>query len=143
MRAALCEASRAFDEDEVPIGAVVVKDGTIISQAHNMREALNDPTAHAEIIAIRKASEALHSWRLLDCELYVTVEPCAMCAGAIVLSRIKSIIFGTPDPKAGACGSVMDIIRNPALNHRVEVVEGILREECSSIIKEYFRMKRA
>jgi len=142
MKLALHEASKAFQEDEVPIGAVIVKEGKIISQAHNMRETLKDPTAHAEIIAIKKASEVLEAWRLIDCELYVTIEPCPMCAGAIVLSRIKRLIYGAPDLKAGACGSVMDIVRNPSLNHRVEVTSGILEQECSSIMKNYFRQKR-
>lgn len=142
MREALEEARIAFEEDEVPIGAVIVKDGIIISRAHNMREQWKDPTAHAEIIAIREASNILGGWRLIGCELYVTIEPCAMCAGAMVLSRIKRVIFGARDPKAGALGSIMDVIGNPLLNHRVEVASGVLEQECSGIIKEYFRMKR-
>lgn len=142
MREALEEARIAFEEDEVPIGAVIVKDGVIISRAHNMKEQWKDPTAHAEIIAIREASNILGGWRLMGCELYVTIEPCAMCAGAMVLSRIKRVIFGARDPKAGALGSIMDVIGNPLLNHRVEVASGVLEKECSGIIKEYFRMKR-
>jgi Cytosine/adenosine deaminases len=142
MNIALNEASVACLEDEVPIGAVVVRDGEVISSAHNMREGLKDSTAHAEIIAIRKACEVLGAWRLSGCELYVTIEPCAMCAGAIVLSRINRVIYGAPDPKAGACGSVMDVVRNPSLNHRVEVTQGVLEEQCRAIIKDYFRKKR-
>lgn len=143
MNMALFEAQQAFEEDEVPIGAVIVKDGVVISKAHNLRETLKDPTAHAEILAIRKASEVLDSWRLMDCELYVTIEPCPMCAGALVLSRIKRLIYGAADPKAGACGSVMDIVQNPLLNHRLDVTPGVLEQECSEIIKKYFKMKRA
>ena len=143
MNAALCEASLAQDEDEVPIGAVIVKDGIIISSAHNMRESLKDSTAHAEILAIREACKAVGAWRLTGCEMYVTIEPCAMCAGAIVLSRMDRLIFGAPDPKAGACGSVMDIVRNPLLNHRVEVTGGVLKDKCRDIIKRYFKNKRA
>lgn len=142
MNAALCEASLAQDEDEVPIGAVIVKDGIIISSAHNMRESLKDSTAHAEILAIREACKAVGAWRLTGCEMYVTIEPCAMCAGAIVLSRMDRLIFGAPDPKAGACGSVMDIVRNPLLNHRVEVTGGVLKDKCRDIIKGYFKNKR-
>lgn len=142
MKMALEEAVHAFEEDEVPIGAVIIKDGNVISKAHNLRENIKDPTAHAEIIAIRKAAEVLGGWRLMDCDLYVTIEPCPMCAGAIVQARIRKLIFGAPDPKAGACGSVMDVIGNPLLNHRVEVTEGILKDECSRIMKDYFRGKR-
>ena len=142
MKAALVEAAKAFDVDEVPIGALIVKDGIVISSAFNLRETLKDPTAHAEMIAIRRASEVLDRWRLIDCELYVTLEPCSMCAGAMVLSRIKRLIYGAPDPKAGACGSIMDVLSNPALNHKVEVKSGIMKDECSNILKVYFRQKR-
>lgn len=142
MKIALHEALKAFEEDEVPIGAVVVREGEIISKAHNLRESLNDPTAHAEIIAIREAAEKLSSWRLIDCDLYVTIEPCPMCAGAIVQSRIKRLIYGAKDPKAGAIDSVMNIVDNPNLNHRVEVTSEVLQYECSNIMKEYFRGKR-
>ena len=142
MRIALDEAQSAFDEDEVPIGAVVVKNGEIISRAHNLRETLKDATAHAEIIAIRRASKVLGGWRLIDCELFVTIEPCPMCAGAIMQSRLKRLVFGAYDDKAGACGSVMDITGNPLLNHRIEVVSGILEYECSFIMKDYFKQKR-
>jgi tRNA(adenine34) deaminase len=142
MKIALDEALKAFEEDEVPIGAVVVREREIIAKAHNLRESLNDPTAHAEIIAIREAAEKLSSWRLIDCNLYVTIEPCPMCAGAIVQSRIKRLIYGAKDPKAGAVDSVMNIVDNPNLNHSVEVTSGILQYECSNIMKEYFRGKR-
>lgn len=142
MKAALDEAKRAYEDDEVPIGAVIVKDERIIAAAHNMREQLNDPTAHAEIIAIRKAASILNSWRLNDCDIYVTIEPCSMCAGAIVLARIKKVIYGAKDPKAGACGSILNIAANEKLNHRAIILGGILEYECSSIVKEYFKEKR-
>ncbi|KPU45767.1 tRNA-specific adenosine deaminase [Oxobacter pfennigii] len=142
MKLALDEASEAYKQDEVPIGAVIVRNGIVISKAHNLREVLKDPTAHAEILAIKKASETLDAWRLLDCDLYVTIEPCPMCAGAIVQARIKRLIFGAKDPKAGACGSVMDVIGNTKLNHKVEVTSGIMESECSNIMKDYFKRKR-
>jgi len=142
MRLALEEANKAFEEDEVPVGAVIVKDEVVIAKAYNLREKLEDPTAHAEIIAIRRASEVLGSWRLIGCDLYVTIEPCPMCAGAIVQSRIRRLVYGAPDPKAGACGSIMDVIGNPMLNHRVEVHYGVLESECRDIIKNYFKLKR-
>lgn len=142
MKMAIDEARIAYNEDEVPIGAVIIKDGVVISKAHNLREGLKDPTAHAEILAIKGAAKALGGWRLEGCDLYVTIEPCPMCAGAIVLARIRRLIYGAPDPKAGACGSVMDVIANPKLNHKVEVVQGVMIQECSRIIKDYFRSKR-
>lgn len=142
MRMALCEARAAYEEDEVPIGAVVIRNGEVVSKAHNLRETINDPTAHAEIVAIREASRILGTWRLTDCELYVTIEPCPMCAGAIVQSRIRRLIYGAQDPKAGACGTIMNIVQNQFLNHRVEVMAGILEDECSAIMKEYFKNKR-
>lgn len=142
MDIALLEASRAFEEGEVPIGAIVVKEGKVISLAHNMREQLGDSTAHAEVLAIRKACEILGGWRLMDCELYVTIEPCPMCAGAIVLSRIKRLIYGASDPKAGACDSIMDIVREPKLNHFVFVTSGVLEDKCSDIMKKFFKQKR-
>lgn len=142
MRMALCEAKAAYDEDEVPIGAVIVMDGIVISKAHNIRENIKDPTAHAEMVAIREASQALRRWRLSDCELYVTIEPCPMCAGAIVQARIKRLIYGAQDPKAGACGTIMNIVQDRFLNHRVEVTAGILEDECSGIMKDYFKYKR-
>mgnify|MGYP000970294145 CR=1 FL=1 len=142
MSYALREAEKAEEEDEVPIGAVIVSAGEVISSAHNMRESLRDATAHAEMLAIRDACKAFGAWRLTDCELYVTVEPCAMCAGAIVLSRIRRLIYGTPGLRCGACGSVMDIVRNPSLNHRVEVTSGVMEDACGNIIREYFKHRR-
>lgn len=142
MRVALDEARLAFEEDEVPIGAVVVCDGRIIAQAHNMREQLCDPTAHAEIIAMRKASEYLGGWRLHRCDLYVTVEPCPMCAGAIVQARFNSLVFGAADAKAGCCGSVYNLLDETKFNHKVPVTSGILENECAKIMSDFFRRKR-
>ncbi len=142
MRAALREALLASQGDEVPIGAVVVHEGAVIGRGHNQVEGLNDATAHAEILAIGAASNALRSWRLTECTLYVTVEPCAMCAGALVLSRMGRLVYGAADPKAGACGSVLDVIGEPRLNHRVEVAAGVLEEEASGMLKEFFARKR-
>jgi len=142
MRLALAEAEKACQEEEVPVGAVVVLDGRIIGRGHNRTEHLQDPTAHAEILAIGAAASALGSWRLEGASIYVTVEPCSMCAGALVLARIKRLIFGVRDPKAGACGSVLDIVRNEHLNHRVEVTEGILAEEASGLLREFFQRLR-
>ena len=142
MREALKEAQRAFEMDEVPIGAVVVKDGRVIARAHNMREITQDATAHAEILAIRQACEAVGLWRLIGCSLYVTLEPCPMCAGAIILARLDRVVFGAWDPKAGAAGSVVDLFGVERFNHHPEVVPGVLAEECSSLLKEFFRKKR-
>lgn len=142
MRAALREARRAAREDEVPVGCVVVHDGLILGRGHNQTESLQDATAHAEILAIGAASNALGSWRLLDCTLYVTLEPCAMCAGAMVLARLGRLVYGAPDPKAGACGSVLDVIGERRLNHRVEVTAGVLAEACGHELREFFRSKR-
>lgn len=142
MNIALYQAYKARDNGEVPVGAIIVKDGKLISKGYNMREILNDPTAHAEIIAIKKASEVLKSWRLIGCTIYVTIEPCSMCAGAIVNSRIERVVIGASDPKMGACGSVIDIVRNKDFNHRVELTSGILEYECSSIMKDFFRSLR-
>ena len=134
MRLALREAERAKEHDDVPIGAVVVRDGEVIAAAHNERELRQDPTAHAEVIALRQASQALGSWRVLDAVLYVTLEPCAMCAGAIVLSRIPRIVYGATDPKAGAAGSVLDVLAEPRLNHRPEVAGGLLAQESATLL---------
>ena len=142
MRAALREARASAAVDEVPIGCVIVHDGLIIGRGHNQVESLHDATAHAEILAIGAASNALESWRLLDCTMYVTLEPCAMCAGAIVLSRIARLVYGAADPKAGACGSLLDVIHEPRLNHHVEVVAGVLAEECGALLREFFLRKR-
>lgn len=142
MKEALKEANKAKDIDEVPVGCVIVKDGKIISRGHNLREKRKKATAHAEICAIEKACKKLDSWRLNDCEIYVTVEPCPMCAGAIYQSRIKKIVFGTNDSKGGALGSSFDLFSQKNLNHYPEVVNGILQEECSTILKKYFQNKR-
>jgi tRNA(adenine34) deaminase len=143
MRDALRSARRAATHHDVPIGAVVVKDGLAIARARNRREAENDPAGHAEIIAIRRAARRLGSWRLEGCTLYVTLEPCAMCAGAIVLSRLPRLVFGANDPKAGFVGSLGDLCRDARLNHRVHVTSGVLADECGRILKEFFQEKRA
>ena len=142
MRAALREARAAAAHDEVPVGCVIVHDGTIIGRGRNQVEALHDATAHAEIVAIGAASNALQSWRLHECTLYVTLEPCAMCAGAIVLARLGRLVYGALDPKAGACGSVLDVIHEPRLNHRVEIAGGVLAGECGELLREFFAAKR-
>ena len=142
MKEALKEAEKAAAMGEVPIGAVVVKDGIIIGRGHNKTETAKDPTAHAEMEAIRAASAALGGWRLLGCDMYVTAEPCSMCAGAIVWSRIENLYIGTMDPKAGACGSVFNIVQEDKLNHQVNVTTGILQEECSRLLKDFFRSLR-
>jgi len=142
MQQALKEAQKAFEEDEVPVGAVIVKNKKIIARAHNLIKTKKDPTAHAEILVIKKASLKLKNERLIDSDLYVTIEPCAMCAGAIILARIKNLFFGAKDPKTGACGSVFDIINNKKNNHTVNVTEGILKDQCSDILKKFFERKR-
>lgn len=142
MQAALREARASLAEDEVPVGCVIVHDGLVIGRGHNQVEGLNDATAHAEIVAIGAASSTLGSWRLNECTLYVTLEPCAMCAGAIVLSRMGRLVYGAFDPKAGACGSVLDVVHERRLNHRVEVTTGVLAEECGGLLKEFFARKR-
>jgi tRNA(adenine34) deaminase len=142
IRAALRDALTSASVDEVPVGCVIVHDGIIIGRGHNQTEALQDATAHAEILAIGAASNALGSWRLTDCTMYVTLEPCAMCAGAIVLARLSRLVYGTTDPKAGACGSVLDVIHERRLNHRVDVTAGVLADECGQILREFFVQKR-
>jgi tRNA(adenine34) deaminase len=142
MRHALQEAQQAMVEDEVPVGAVIVHDGRVIAAAHNQREALHDPTAHAEMIAITQAAEALGSWRLEGCTLYATLEPCPMCAGAIVLARVPTVVFGATDPKAGAVATLYQLLSDPRLNHRCEIVAGVLAEPCGAILSEFFRRKR-
>ena len=142
MGIALEEAEAAFQEGEVPVGAVIVKQGTILSRAHNAVERSKDPTAHAEMLAIRRAAEVLGGWRLSGCDLYVTVEPCAMCAGAIVLARIDRLYIGTPDPKSGACVSLHQLATDPRLNHRVELFTGILEQECRQQMQLFFRRLR-
>jgi len=142
MQAALREARASAAADEVPVGCVIVHDGLVIGRGHNQVEGLHDATAHAEILAIGAASTALQSWRLNECTLYVTLEPCAMCAGAMILARVGRLVYGTRDPKAGACGSVLDVIHEDRLNHRVEVDEGVLAEECGRILRDFFARKR-
>jgi len=142
MKEALKEAQKAFDKEEVPVGAVIVKDGKIIARAHNLKETKKDTTNHAEIIAIQKASKKLDAWRLEDCEMYITLEPCAMCAGALIQSRIKKIYIGTMDYKTGACGSVLNLLENYKFNHTVEIETGILQEECEKILKDFFKELR-
>jgi len=138
----LREARKAYELDEVPIGAVIVKDGAVIGRGHNLRETGKDPTLHAEMVAIREAASALGGWRLSGCDLYVTIEPCPMCAGAILQSRIRRVVFGARDPKAGCAGSLYDLLTDERFNHRAEVTEGVLAEECSRIMKDYFKQKR-
>jgi len=139
---ALEEAQCAEKEGEVPVGAALVIRGEVIAQAHNLREGLFDPTAHAEILVLREASQRLGRWRLAGGTLYVTMEPCAMCAGAAVLARVSRIVYGCRDPKAGACGSVLDIPREPKLNHRIEVTGGILEQPCQEIVQRFFEKRR-
>ena len=142
MRAALREAAQALAEDEVPIGAVVVCGGRIIGSAHNQREQLKDPTAHAEMVAITQAAQALGSWRLDDCTLYATLEPCPMCAGAIVQARVPWVVYGAADPKAGAVDTLYQLLRDPRLNHRCRSTSGVLAAECGAILSEFFQAKR-
>lgn len=142
MREAIKEAKKAELIDEVPIGCVIVKNDKIISRGHNVRETEQNPIGHAEIIAIRKASKKLNSWRLEDCDIYITLEPCIMCSGAIIQSRIKTIYYGASDPKGGALGSSIDVLTANGINHHPNVEGGVLKEECSSIISNYFKAKR-
>ena len=142
MRLALREAARALEHDDVPIGAVIVKEGELIGAGHNERELRADPTAHAEMIALRAAAVALGSWRVLDAVIYVTLEPCAMCAGALVLSRIPRVVFGASDPKAGAAGSVLNVLDMPQLNHRPACQGGLLAEDSAALLREFFASRR-
>lgn len=139
MRQALKEAQKAYDKLEVPVGAIIVKDGKIIARAHNLKEIKQDTTKHAEILCIQKASKKLNSWRLTDCEMYITLEPCSMCAGAIIGSRIKKIYIGTMDEKTGACGSVLNLLKDYTFNHKVEIEKEILEKECKQILKTFFK----
>jgi tRNA(adenine34) deaminase len=143
MRLALAEAERALDHDDVPVGAVLVRGDEVVAAGRNERERRGDPTAHAEVLALREAAAALGSWRLLDTTLYVTLEPCAMCAGAIVLARVPRVVYGTPDPKAGAAGSVLDVLAEPRLNHRPQVTAGVLAPECADLLRAFFARRRA
>ena len=142
MLRAIAEARKAEAKDEVPIGCVIVRDGRIIARGHNLRETTQDPAAHAELIAIRKAARKLGSWRLLETTLYVTLEPCTMCMGAIILSRIPTVVFGCFDPKGGAAGSLYDLSNDPRLNHSVDMVPHILQERCSALLSEFFSALR-
>ncbi|MBI1313864.1 tRNA adenosine(34) deaminase TadA [bacterium] len=143
MRQALDQARAAFEADEVPVGAVIVHGESIVGTGFNQRETLQDPTAHAEIIAITQAAQTLGCWRLLDCTLYVTLEPCPMCAGAIVQARIPTVVYGTTDPKGGACHTLYQITDDERLNHRATVLGGVLQDECRSLLQEFFRQQRA
>lgn len=139
MKEALKEAKKAYNKLEVPVGAVIVKDGKVISRAHNLKETKFDTTKHAEILAIQKASKKLNSWRLLDCDMYVTLEPCSMCAGALINSRLRKVYIGANDEKTGAVGSVFNLLEDYTFNHKVEVEKGILKDECQNILKEFFK----
>ena len=142
MRQALREAQKAFEADEVPVGAVIVHEGRVIARAHNQKETLSDPTAHAEMIAITQATSALERWRLTGCVMYVTLEPCVMCAGAMVLARLGRLVYGADDPKAGAVSTLYRILSDERLNHRADVTAGILAEECGEILSAFFDKKR-
>ncbi|VAX40974.1 tRNA-specific adenosine-34 deaminase [hydrothermal vent metagenome] len=143
MQRALHQAQIAFEQDEVPVGAIIVHEDRVIAEAYNQRETLHDPTAHAEMIAITQAAQALQSWRLLDCALYVTLEPCPMCAGAIVQARIPKVIYGTSDPKAGASHTLFQITNDSRLNHQAAVMGGVMKEECKLILQQFFIQQRS
>src|SRR5205809_7937040 len=142
MREALRQAKKAYNADEVPVGAVVVRAGKIIARAYNQVELLKDATAHAEMLALTQAEAAVGDWRLTDCDLYVTKEPCPMCAGALVHTRIRRLVFGCTDPSAGAAGSVLNLLQMPTLNHRCDVASGVLQEKCAAILQSFFRKRR-
>lgn len=142
MKCALREAEKAYDEKEIPVGAIIVKNGKIIARGHNQKESKQNSLKHAELIAIERACKKLNSWRLIDCDMYVTLEPCAMCAGAIIQSRIRKLYIGTSDEKTGSCGSVLNLLEDYTFNHHVEKNEGICREDCAEILKDFFRELR-
>ena len=142
MEQALVQAKLAYEKDEVPIGCVIVKDDKVIAKSHNLRESTNDPCGHAEILAIRKASKKLNSWRLENCDIYITVEPCIMCMGAIIQSRIETVIYGTEDYKGGALGSSINVLDAKGINHHPNVISGVMKKECSEILTNYFKTKR-
>jgi tRNA(adenine34) deaminase len=142
MRLALREAERATEHEDVPIGSVIVHDGEVIASAHNERELRQDPVAHAEVLALSQAASALGTWRVAESVIYVTLEPCAMCAGAIVLARVPRVVYGATDPKAGAAGSVLDVLGEPRLNHRPEVAGGLLADECALLLTSFFGQRR-
>ena len=142
MRMAMREAERGAREGEVPVGAIIVREGKVLARGHNRPIRLCDPTAHAEILVLRRAARKLRNYRLEGCDLYVTIEPCAMCTGAIVHARVRRLIYGAPDPKAGACGTALKVMNHRKLNHRVEIAKGVLQAECAAVIQEFFRNKR-
>ena len=142
MKEALKEAKKAYEKLEVPVGCVIVQNGRVIARAHNLKETSFDTTKHAEMLAIQKASKKLKSWRLLDCDMYVTLEPCSMCAGAIINARIRKIYIGAMDEKTGACGSVLNLFEDYTFNHKVEYEKGIMENECKNILKEFFKKLR-
>lgn len=142
MQEAIAEAEKAESIGEVPIGAVIVRNNEIIGRGHNLRETRLDPTAHAELVAIRNACDSIEAWRLLDCTLYVTLEPCPMCAGAIVQSRVKRVVYGTHDPKAGCAGTLMNLLQEPRFNHETELTSGVLQTECALLLTRFFRRLR-
>ena len=143
MHEAIKEAQKAFEKDEVPVGCVIVHNGNIIGRGHNQVEMLKDPTAHAEMLALTSAAGSLNSKWLNEASVYVTIEPCSMCAGAMVLARVKNLFYGADDPKTGGCGSVFDIAHNKKLNHRIKVSKGVLKDECADLLKEFFKIKRS
>ncbi len=142
MRQAIAEAKKAFEEDEVPVGAIIVYGNSVIAKAHNQREMLLDPTAHAEMIAITQASAYLQNWRLSDTTVYITLEPCTMCAGALVQARVKNLVYAAKDEKYGACESIVNLVNDPRFNHRMNVISGVLGDECSLLLKQFFLEKR-
>jgi tRNA(adenine34) deaminase len=142
MKEAIKQAKKAYDKEEIPVGAVIVKDGKIIARGYNKKEEKKDTTQHAEIIAIQKASRKIGAWRLQDCEMYVTLEPCAMCTGALIQARLKRVYIGTMDPKTGACGSVLNLLEDYKFNHKVEVETNIMQKECEKILKDFFKYLR-
>ena len=142
MKLAIDQAFIAADNGDVPVGAVIVFEGRVIAKAHNQRQLLNDPTAHAEIIALTQAAEAVGNWRLNGCTIYVTLEPCPMCAGALVLARIDRLVFGCDDPKAGACGSLYNIVQDERLNHNMDITSGVLNTECGQVLSDFFKVRR-
>ena len=143
MKEAINQAKKAYDKEEIPVGAVIVKDGKIIARGYNKKEEKKDTTQHAEIIAIQKASRKIGAWRLQDCEMYVTLEPCAMCTGALIQARLKRVYIGTMDPKTGACGSVLNLLEDYKFNHKVEVETNIMQKECEKILKDFFKYLRS
>ena len=143
MKEAIKQSKKAYDKEEIPVGAVIVKDGKIIARGYNKKEEKKDTTQHAEIIAIQKASRKIGAWRLQDCEMYVTLEPCAMCTGALIQARLKRVYIGTMDPKTGACGSVLNLLEDYKFNHKVEVETNIMQKECEKILKDFFKYLRS